>query len=482
VTTKIFKKRKLIDLLATQSANRKELDEAIQSELVNEDEVGPDVVLHAATPTFPYIKNPTTGITYTATETEDRSEVVTKGYYTDYVFPLFSQFTMKDAVRLVATTNVSLAPGAIGSLTIDGVVVTAFNRVLLAGQTNPAENGMYMYAVHDTSLPALDAIPPGVYVLARSYDGSYGSNYAFGNAVAVQDGVEYNRTVWFGSSNVILPDIFELGVDPLTYRQVGDFSDKINHAATPAVPSLIHPVTGIPFLAFQTPEEYTQVVTQGYLTDSILPLHDHRDTTRQAVRLVATSNVSLAPGLIGSLTIDGVVVTAFNRVLLAGQTNPAENGMYMYAVHDTSLPALDAIPPGVYVLARSYDGAYGFTYAFGNAVAVQDGNNHKNSWWYGTPSVLFPSTFALGTDALVYRKIGGHTTQEDSFVATSNQTVFTLSKGPSTTGSNIPKALYVYQNRQLVYRTEYTINTTTRDLTLATPATLSDVIYISYEV
>ena len=261
-------------------------------------EVGPDVVLHAATPTFPYIKNPTTGITYTATETEDRSEVITKGYYTDYVFPLFSQFTMKDAVRLVASSNVSLAPGLIGSLTIDGVTVGAFDRILLAGQTNPAENGMYMFAVYDTSRVDLASIPPGVYVLARSYDGYLGEQYKFGNAVAVQQGTDHHHSVWLGTAVGVVP-----------------------------------------------------------------------------------------------------------------QSSPV-----------------------------------------------------------------------LGTTAIVYRKIAGHTTQEDSFVATSNQTVFTLSKGPSTTASNTPKALYVYKNRQLVYRTEYTINTTTKDVTLATPATLSDIIYISYEV
>ena len=261
----------------------------------------------------------------------------------------------------------------------------------------------------------------------------------------------------------------------------GDFSDQILLAATPTFPYIKNPTTGITYTATET-EDRSEVITKGYYTDYVFPLFS-QFTMKDAVRLVASSNVSLAPGLIGSLTIDGVTVGAFDRILLAGQTNPAENGMYMFAVYDTSRVDLASIPPGVYVLARSYDGYLGEQYKFGNAVAVQQGTDHHHSVWLGTAVGVIPqSSPVLGTTAIEYRKVAGHTTQEDSFVATSNQTVFTLSKSPSTTASNTPKALYVYKNRQLVYRTEYTINTTTKDVTLATPATLSDIIYISYEV
>jgi hypothetical protein len=51
-------------------------------------------------------------------------------------------FSFKNAVRVVSTTNVATT----GLLTIDGVTLVAGNRVLLAGQTTPAQNGIYVAA------------------------------------------------------------------------------------------------------------------------------------------------------------------------------------------------------------------------------------------------------------------------------------------------------------------------------------------------
>ena len=51
-------------------------------------------------------------------------------------------FTFKNAVRVVATTNVTLS----GLQTIDGITVVTGNRILVAGNSNAAENGIYVAA------------------------------------------------------------------------------------------------------------------------------------------------------------------------------------------------------------------------------------------------------------------------------------------------------------------------------------------------
>ena len=47
---------------------------------------------------------------------------------------------LKDAVRVKTTANITLS----GTQTIDGIALVAGNRVLVANQTNPAENGIYV--------------------------------------------------------------------------------------------------------------------------------------------------------------------------------------------------------------------------------------------------------------------------------------------------------------------------------------------------
>ena len=59
-----------------------------------------------------------------------------------YVDVATQGFSFKSACRVVATTNQVLT----GLLTIDGVTLVANDRVLLAGQTAPAENGIWVAA------------------------------------------------------------------------------------------------------------------------------------------------------------------------------------------------------------------------------------------------------------------------------------------------------------------------------------------------
>ncbi len=57
----------------------------------------------------------------------------------DYVDATAQGLDVKESVRVVATDNITMS----GTQTIDGIVLDAGDRVLLAGQTNPVQNGIY---------------------------------------------------------------------------------------------------------------------------------------------------------------------------------------------------------------------------------------------------------------------------------------------------------------------------------------------------
>lgn len=60
-----------------------------------------------------------------------------------YVDALKQGLDIKDSVRVVATSNLSLPATGGATLTVDGVVLSNGNRVLLTGQTASEENGIY---------------------------------------------------------------------------------------------------------------------------------------------------------------------------------------------------------------------------------------------------------------------------------------------------------------------------------------------------
>lgn len=74
-----------------------------------------------------------------------------------------------------------------------------------------------------------------------------------------------------------------------------------------------------------TPVVNNDLVNKGYVLDVLAGLRDPKD----AVRVASTANVDIATG--GLLNIDGVVVSAGDRVLLKNQTAQAENGIYLAA-------------------------------------------------------------------------------------------------------------------------------------------------------
>ena len=101
-------------------------------------------------------------------------------------------------VRSASQVDVTDAPAL-----IDGVTMAAGERVLLAGQTLPEQNGLYVWTA-----PAA--------VLARAGDADTSAEVTAGLTVAVAEGTSAD-TVWLLTSN----DVIDLGTTPLTFTQIG---------------------------------------------------------------------------------------------------------------------------------------------------------------------------------------------------------------------------------------------------------------------
>jgi len=75
-----------------------------------------------------------------------------------------------------------------------------------------------------------------------------------------------------------------------------------------------------------TPSVDNDLVNRGYVLDVLQGLRDPKD----ACRVASTANINLGVGTL--LNIDGIVVSAGDRILVKDQTLPAENGIYAAAV------------------------------------------------------------------------------------------------------------------------------------------------------
>jgi hypothetical protein len=122
----------------------------------------------------------------------------TDGVNKAYADAVTSGLDVKDSVRVASTANVSLsAPGA----TIDGVAMSAGNRVLLKNQTAPGENGLWVWN------GALSA-------MTRAPDADTSAEVTSGLFVLVTAGTQAS-TGWI----LTTPDPITLGTTGLTFAQ-----------------------------------------------------------------------------------------------------------------------------------------------------------------------------------------------------------------------------------------------------------------------
>jgi len=115
-----------------------------------------------------------------------------------------SDIDFKQAVRVVATTNVTLTNGAVD--TIDGVSLAVSDRVLVTAQATASQNGLYRVSVLGTGAD-------GTWV--RSSDGDATGDMSAGMLVTVTEGTVYADTQWQLTTN----NPIVLGTTSLVFAQ-----------------------------------------------------------------------------------------------------------------------------------------------------------------------------------------------------------------------------------------------------------------------
>jgi phage-related tail fiber protein len=126
----------------------------------------------------------------------------------------------KDSVRVATRTNIELTSLV---YSIDGVTLVGKNRVLLAGQTNPAQNGIYVWNAITSKL-------------VRAADADSGTEVSAGLKIYVEEGVQNSQSNW----TLITPGLIVLGSTRITFakeNRIGhfDYSGTYGSASKSAV-------------------------------------------------------------------------------------------------------------------------------------------------------------------------------------------------------------------------------------------------------
>ena len=115
-----------------------------------------------------------------------------------------SDIDYKQAVRVITLSNITLSGGA--PATVDGVNLSAGNRVLVAGQGTGSQNGLYI-------VQTVGAGSNGTWI--RSSDGNADGEIEAGMIVMVTEGNIYKDTQWKLTTN----DPIVIGTTPLVFEQ-----------------------------------------------------------------------------------------------------------------------------------------------------------------------------------------------------------------------------------------------------------------------
>lgn len=129
-----------------------------------------------------------------------------------------------------------------------------------------------------------------------------------------------------------------------------------------------------------TPSASTDAANKGYVDSAVVGID-----WKPSVRVASTGNITTLSGL---LTIDGITVTAGDRVLVKDQSTGADNGIYVAASGAWS---------------RSTDADTGAEVTASFAVFVEEGTANADSGWTLTNN----GAVTVGTTALVFTQFTG---------------------------------------------------------------------------
>tara|TARA_Y100001972_G_scaffold52249_1_gene63956 strand:- start:282 stop:1568 length:1287 start_codon:yes stop_codon:yes gene_type:complete len=154
-------------------------------------------------------------------------------------------------------------------------------------------------------------------------------------------------------------------IPTLTAAKVSDFDTQVRTNRVDQLASATNPVTGV------TPTADAHFATKGYV-DGVSQGLD----IKEAVKVATTANITLS----GTQTIDGVAVSADERVLVKNQSTATENGLYLckagsWARTDDLAAGADASSVFVFVDQGTVNADNGFVCSSNKGSAVVGTNN-----------------------------------------------------------------------------------------------------------
>jgi len=237
----------------------------------------------------------------------------------------------KQATRVVTIVNITLTGGAPNN--VDGVNLSIGNRVLVTGQNNPVQNGIYdVYTVGSGS--------NGTWV--RTSDANSTGEIEAGMIIMVTEGVIYADTQW----KLITDNPIDIGVTSLIFTQ-NYLANSISSGSSNVVVSANANVTisssGVANVLVVSP---AGISVLGNVTANFFIGNGSQLTGITANSIVGGySNANVAnylPTYSGNLTAGNVSISG--NVTVNNSVNWSSNGVVViYQVYNSSTGSLDTI-------------------------------------------------------------------------------------------------------------------------------------------
>lgn len=161
------------------------------------------------------------------------------------------------------------------------------------------------------------------------------------------------------------------------------------------------------------PQNSTDAATKAYVDAVSEGLHVH-----EAAKVYVGTNITIATDLEAGDLVDGVTLTAGMRILVNGQTNQAENGIYVVQASGGPIRALDFDTPT--------------EVASGDFIFVSSGNTYGNTGWVQT---LSPAT--IGVNNISFTQFSGAGTYTAGAGLTLAGTVFSADVTPTSGNASL---------------------------------------------
>ena len=223
------------------------------------------------------------------------SDAVPKEFVVNLVNNVSEGIVWKQPAKIAATTNIDLAsPGT----TIDGITLTAGNRILLFKQTDDTENGIYTFNTDTTPLSRSDDASTFAELkqaVITVLDGSY-------------SGKSYRQTETAGV----------IGTDPINFIDFGVVTPIATQSEVNTNTGGQKVVTSDILNSFSKIAKYTEIIGDGSTTTFVITHNLGTEDTQVIVKEVSGNKSEIYPE---------IRYTSSNTITLVFATAPSTNSL-----------------------------------------------------------------------------------------------------------------------------------------------------------